>query len=923
MPDYEIHADYDRDGTISLSAREYALRSNGIDVIPNLDRDDLTLPVLSPNSTLPRDIALDWEPPAKRSVDDDPVRIVILRRTSSAGPTTRVLLRFPVSLASSLRVYDVSRNRITPNRVGDFQQVPITGFRNDRSELCLEVSVVAFGPAISSDEIPISLVVEDGAQSTEVDTTRLIIRPLKISADTAPPVTLFIADVPEMNTSTVQEAEAYARAARVPLVKVPLSLNQGDVWLQDQIQFSSLRKGRTWVPFVIHLPRMTSAMSVDVLFDNIETLGPNLEQFVDWYFRARDVAICRDLYSVTFTCETLAGPSRQEQLDIHEAYIAFLQLGRIFVIQDRLSTILVQLTGRAIDRPSRLLQALNNIPDLISQIETLRTRQGAAASDNLIFVLFERLVRNSNALHQRIVRSAGQVGLRIVIQRRSGALPATRREIVIALANAQQLWERVNSTLNSLNYGGNIEVSPPFVPSGQGKLVTGLDGYRPMGEALQNLLSQSEPARTTEVVLLDTSWLEVGHVDEIITFVPRRGANPPFAILISSPGLGIEILSEAFAYYRSGVTQPSAGEWLANHPYVPPSASMTAPRPTPYYIDGIPFYNLPTRDVTTREGAHPITRLFRGKAYERERDRDGIASYRVPEYFDQMMLRLRANNQYLYEMRQTSVSPSNPLSPIHSYFSVEKTHYRAKMSVRTVLQGDQPATARQGAGLPEGSSVTNGSSLRLQRQTLDPIVEQLAQNFRGMELFHLPVLFDLGEKTTAFTPDLVNLQQLNEHIMIPRPFGPRMSASDAITVVQRVVTRRNRGSLPPQYATRRLERLIQREHLDVTIHWANSFIDGSAQDLADEFGDGFPSNLSAADLARQIVVANPGKFLANGNLRSGWQRVLIPEHKVDLFELYTHAILDDFGLRVYWVDSWYYHTRLGGLHCGTNVMRRS
>jgi hypothetical protein len=33
-------------------------------------------------------------------------------------------------------------------------------------------------------------------------------------------------------------------------------------------------------------------------------------------------------------------------------------------------------------------------------------------------------------------------------------------------------------------------------------------------------------------------------------------------------------------------------------------------------------------------------------------------------------------------------------------------------------------------------------------------------------------------------------------------------------------------------------------------------------------------------------------------------------------------VLESLGKQVHWVDSWYYHTHGGGIHCGTNVLRR-
>jgi hypothetical protein len=947
MPDFEIHADYDGDGRISLSAREYALRSGGIRVTPNLDRDDRRLPTLSAASrpqaagTRPPPppaaygqqppaaygvtpyVHLDWEPSTKTRADNELVPLVILRRAAATTPPPRVLLRYPASYGTALRVYDASRALLQPVSAGDSQQVAVGAFQSDRKELFVEVSRVGFGPGAPGDLIPLTLAVEVGGRLTEVDRTQVIIPPLVLSADTEPPSKMFIAEVPDLNTPTVREAEEFARAAGVPLVKVPLALNRGDVWLQDQLQFSYVRRERAAVPVVIHLPRVASGMTVDAAFDNIQVITPNLEGFVNEFFPSRDLGLYKDLYSTEFTYDTPApgGRPRQGRLEMHDGYIAFLQLRQIVALRNNLEFVLHRLLNRQVPRDEGGLPDIitRQIPSLIARIRSERQRRGTAGSGDPIFAVFDRLLREYGRVRGRVVESAGESSYRITIERLgTPTQPATRQNVLVTLASADRLWEQVNAALNSLNYGGNIEVSPPTGAAGRRKLVVGVDSERPMGEALRQILWQSEPARHAPVTLLDTSWLEVGHVDEVMTFVPNRGRNPPFAILTASPGLAIDILTRAFELYSSAVTQQSGGgEWLSNQTYVAPPNAPGEPAPPTYTVSGVPYYNLPTSDGTTREGAHPVTRMFRGLRYERQRKVDYTWEYRVPQFFDTMMELLSANNLFLYQLRHTPYGPGDQRSHVYDYFHAALSHHRARMSVRSIIRIDGFVYLRQRERPDYGYNST------LQTESVNRVLEQLTESFPRTPFFDLPVLFDiLPEKTTAFTPDLVNLQQLNEHMMVPRPYGPRMSAADSIAVIQDVVSRRNADSLPQPFTTRRLQRLIGREHLDVTIHWAHSFLDSTARDIADEFGDGFPPGTPAADIARRIMTANPGKFLAGGNLRPGWHRIRIPEQKVDLFELYTHALLDHLGLRVHWVDSWYYHTRLGGLHCGTNVLRR-
>ena len=84
--------------------------------------------------------------------------------------------------------------------------------------------------------------------------------------------------------------------------------------------------------------------------------------------------------------------------------------------------------------------------------------------------------------------------------------------------------------------------------------------------------------------------------------------------------------------------------------------------------------------------------------------------------------------------------------------------------------------------------------------------------------------------------------------------------------------------------------------------------------------DKYESDIKA--VMDQINRANPGLFDQAGNITSkDWVRIVIPEDTTDVFELYLQVLLESLGLIVHWVDSWYYHTHYGGIHCGTNVLR--
>lgn len=114
-----------------------------------------------------------------------------------------------------------------------------------------------------------------------------------------------------------------------------------------------------------------------------------------------------------------------------------------------------------------------------------------------------------------------------------------------------------------LSGGGNVEVIPPHTGFPHGRLVIGHDPSRPMGRSTRAWLDAQ--ARQGPALVLDTSRLETGHVDELVAFVPSD-TPPGWRALVPSPALALErlrALAASGAGARrlrtpTGVTQVSA-----------------------------------------------------------------------------------------------------------------------------------------------------------------------------------------------------------------------------------------------------------------------------------------------------------------------------------------------------------------------------
>ena len=100
-----------------------------------------------------------------------------------------------------------------------------------------------------------------------------------------------------------------------------------------------------------------------------------------------------------------------------------------------------------------------------------------------------------------------------------------------------------DSTLNS---SGNLEVSPPVTSKSGKKYPWGRIYYgqsmpgEPLDADLENFLKNQV---VQEPIPIDTSWLLVAHVDEIISFVPSSKGKG-FKMLLASPDLAYKILKD-------------------------------------------------------------------------------------------------------------------------------------------------------------------------------------------------------------------------------------------------------------------------------------------------------------------------------------------------------------------------------------------
>jgi hypothetical protein len=177
------------------------------------------------------------------------------------------------------------------------------------------------------------------------------------------------------------------------------------------------------------------------------------------------------------------------------------------------------------------------------------------------------------------------------------------------------------------------------------------------------------------------------------------------------------------------------------------------------------------------------------------------------------------------------------------------------------------------------------------------------------------------------------MQVLNGHLLVPRPYGPRMRVDDAIFVVREAMAALE---LPGGIRARVGRRLVSSRRMTRGEYWVErvhpaAVTSGSGiiitsyggmqtkDDVIAVFRDSFPG-ADAAERERRIFEPNRRHFDAQGWLRRDFSLFVIEDGMVDLFELWTAAVAAELGVRLHFVDSWPYHLYDGQIHCGTNVL---
>lgn len=238
-------------------------------------------------------------------------------------------------------------------------------------------------------------------------------------------------------------------------------------------------------------------------------------------------------------------------------------------------------------------------------------------------------------------------------------------------------------------------------------------------------------------------------------------------------------------------------------------------------------------------------------------------------------------------------------------------------------------------------------SQKIRKKFMLPITGRLMRctGHKIKDAIQIPIYFKPGSDpskpyghaenmTVAETVGMVNMQVVNNHLMIPRPFGPRMPKAIAEKIVKETLKTLKLKSTPVKSLPDNGFTFWAWPGLslaDIALFFTQPHTIEEREELIERIKD--PAHKISGSLKalvktkmKEIFKANndppsPISSILSGGDFDKWKRLTIPEKSVDVIETYMLSVLSHIGCKVHFVDDWYYHTGLGEAHCGTNAKR--
>ncbi|KAI1449867.1 hypothetical protein F5Y02DRAFT_164661 [Annulohypoxylon stygium] len=142
---------------------------------------------------------------------------------------------------------------------------------------------------------------------------------------------------------------------------------------------------------------------------------------------------------------------------------------------------------------------------------------------------------------------SGPIILEVMIRSSQGSRVAGRQVFEYLRKDGRGAVYSTGGTRDEVDSMGNLETIPPYEHNGNsypvGRIIEGshLGSYPGYPHVYDYMRAQE----FQDPLILDTDWLAVGHVDEMVQFIPVPGTQHGWALFIADPVGGIAILQKA------------------------------------------------------------------------------------------------------------------------------------------------------------------------------------------------------------------------------------------------------------------------------------------------------------------------------------------------------------------------------------------
>jgi hypothetical protein len=260
----------------------------------------------------------------------------------------------------------------------------------------------------------------------------------------------------------------------------------------------------------------------------------NLAAFVDNHFPSRDIGVFKDFWNslVPVPVTIPQSGSTTLQLKVKDSNAVLNDLMRVTRVWSQITTAIGQLKGASVAPPQRV-PFFTKRSQLAAQLNLLKTTLANNPDQK----------RDKDTLTASLDLKLADIDKTVPLLPAAVRLTINQQTVEVSEQALNDLFDRLTDLHSSSNYGGNIEVSPPTADAPLGKIVTGDISSQDVQTSLQRVASQTV---AQPWVSIDTSWLSVGHIDEIASFImpTASGVGSP-AVLRASLNLALALLEAA------------------------------------------------------------------------------------------------------------------------------------------------------------------------------------------------------------------------------------------------------------------------------------------------------------------------------------------------------------------------------------------